>query len=142
MILCRQQAVIASKKKVLILSTHFFLFFLSISSNNRETSHKESSRSSTPSTQQLTIPNQYPAANINHNHVNNRSKRYSTPLYSDYGCNKVNMRPDNGKISKRSIRSMNETVEVLADQVEEDTYVSTTKLIVIFGWNWNSILIV
>jgi hypothetical protein len=31
----------------------------------------------------------------------------------------------NGKIGKRNIRSMNEAIEVLADQVEEPTYVSS-----------------
>jgi hypothetical protein len=102
------------------LTFHFFFFTY----NNSETNKESSSRSSTPHMQQQ-IPNHHQTSNINHNHVNSRSKRYSTPGYSDYGCNKVNMRQDNGqKISKRSIRSMNETVEVLADQVEEETYVS------------------
>lgn len=86
---------------------------------------------------QQQIPNHHPPSNINHNHVNSRSKRYSTPGYSDYGCNKVTMRQDNGKISKRSIRSMNETVEVLADQVEEETYVSNFFLFLSYSYTQN-----
>lgn len=83
----------------------------------RDTQH-ESSRSPTP----LNQPNHQPP-NIN-NHINSRSKRFSSPPYSDYGCDKVNSRNLNGRIGKRNIRSMNEAIEVLADQVEEENVVS------------------
>jgi hypothetical protein len=79
----------------------------------------ESSRSPTP----LNQPNHLPP-NVNSNHINSRSKRFSSPPYSDYGCDKVNSRNLNGKIGKRNIRSMNEAIEVLADQVEEENVVS------------------
>ncbi|KAG5672085.1 hypothetical protein PVAND_002240 [Polypedilum vanderplanki] len=91
--------------------------------SKRDTQH-ESSRSPTP----LTQPNhnhhqQYSSNNVN-NHINGRSKRFSSPAYSDYGCDKVNSRKLSGKHEKRSIRSMNEAIEVLADQVEEENLVS------------------
>lgn len=35
----------------------------------------------------------------------------------------------NGKVAKRSIRSMNEAIEVLADQVEEENWVSHALLV-------------
>lgn len=79
----------------------------------------ESSRSPTPLNQQ---PN-HPPPNIN-NHINSRSKRFSSPPYSDHGCDEVNSRNLNGKIGKRNIRSMNEAIEVFADQVEEENVVS------------------
>lgn len=59
-----------------------------------------------------------------HYNTNGRSKRFSSPGYSDYGCDKVNSRNLNGKVGKRNIRSMNEAIEVLADQVEEENVVS------------------
>lgn len=66
---------------------------------------------------------QHLSTNGNYN-TNGRSKRFSSPGYSDYGCDKVNSRNLNGKVGKRSIRSMNEAIEVLADQVEEENMVS------------------
>lgn len=62
--------------------------------------------------------------------LNSRSKRFSSPPYSDYGCDKVNSRNVNGKNnnrSKRNTHSMNEAIEVLADQVEERNVVSFRK---------------
>jgi len=91
--------------------------FLSI---NRDTQH-ESSRSPTPLISQQM--HQHLSTNGNYN-TNGRSKRFSSPGYSDYGCDKVNSRNLNGKVGKRSIRSMNEAIEVLADQVEEENMVS------------------
>lgn len=86
---------------------------------NRDT--HESSRSPTP----LTQPNHQ----TNVNNVNSRSKRFSSPGYSDYGCDKVNSRNLNGKVSKRNIRSMNEAIEVMDYQVEEENMVSFDKII-------------
>lgn len=85
----------------------------------RRDTHHESSRSPTPLNQP---PNRQPP-NIN-NIINSRSKRFSSPPYSDHGCDKVNSRNLNGRVGKRNIRSMNEAIEVLADQVEEENVVS------------------
>lgn len=101
----------ASKKSIIIQ----FLFYI-----NRDTQH-ESSRSPTPLISQQM--QQHLSTNGNYN-TNGRSKRFSSPGYSDYGCDKVNSRNLNGKVGKRSIRSMNEAIEVLADQVEEENMVS------------------
>jgi hypothetical protein len=106
----------------LYLFDDFFFFFCL----HRET-QAESSRSPTPMTQSSTTNHQQqqPQLNVN-NHTsssstNGRSKRFSSPAYSDYGiCDKVNSRNINGKIGKRNTRSMNEAIEVLADQVEEE----------------------
>lgn len=84
---------------------------------------QESSRSPTP----LNLQPNLQQPNIN-DHMNSRSKRFSSPPYSDYGCDKVNSRNINGKISKRNVRSMNEAIEVLADQVEEENVVSYWKI--------------
>lgn len=93
-------------------------------SHTRDT--HESSRSPTP----LNQPNHQQPPNGN-NHINSRSKRFSSPPYSDYGCDKVNSRNLNGRVGKRNIRSMNEAIEVLADQVEEENVVSYALLIIV-----------
>lgn len=101
----------------LLFSHQYFSFSI-----YRDT-QQESSRSPTPLTQPNLLQQQLQQQlNVN-NHHNGRSKRFSSPAYSDYGYSqKVNSR--NGKIGKRSVRSMNEAIEVLADQVEEQNLVS------------------
>lgn len=98
---------------------------LTIFSSSRDTQH-ESSRSPTPLTQPNLIAQHLQQQLGVNNHHNGKSKRFSSPAYSDYGCDKINSRKVNGKVAKRSIRSMNEAIEVLADQVEEENWVSHT----------------
>lgn len=100
----------------------FYLFILKIF--HRDT-QQDSSRSPTPLTQPNLLQQQLQQQLRVNNHHNGRSKRFSSPAYSDYGYSeKINSRNVNGKAGKRNIRSMNEAIEVLADQVEEENLVS------------------
>ncbi|CRK89457.1 CLUMA_CG003198, isoform D, partial [Clunio marinus] len=103
----------------------------SASSSNNDRDLHESSRSPTP----LIQPNHQPPNTNNNHHINSRSKRFSSPPYSDYGCDKVNSRNLNGKIGKRNIRSMNEAIEVLADQVEEENVGERT------SWEYHTVIL-